>query len=154
MLNPSREQMTQSQLNLLTAGPRGVINMIECDAPQVPDDLVLQAFALSQKQIDAVIDAQATFVSQCTKPSLQLTFSKPHPDLLALIHRWADENEVSQHFFSAHNKTSFNTIYSSLLTQLERFVDTTHPDHSGRTMLGSVWFTYVRDMVRTRTLVQ
>ncbi|MCS6983028.1 MAG: polyribonucleotide nucleotidyltransferase [Candidatus Absconditabacterales bacterium] len=154
VLNPSREQITKSQLNLLTAGPRGVINMIECDAPQAPDDLVLQAFALSQKQIDAVIDAQAVFLSQCTKPSFHLTFSKPHPDLLALVYRWADENEVSHHFFSAHNKTSFNTIYSSLLTQLERFVDTMHPDHPGRALLGSVWFTYVRDMVRMRTLTQ
>jgi len=152
VLNPSRDEIASWSLNLLTAGPRGVINMVECDAPQADDDRVLQAFAASQQAIDTVIDAQRDFLAQIVKPSILLTYTKPNPELLRIVKTWMDENHVSQEFFSATNKQSFNQIYAAMYTRLDDYVQTAYPDHEGRSMLASVWFAVIKDMVRQRTL--
>ena len=39
-------------MNLICAGYKGTINMIELDAKQVPDTIVNEAFVLAQAKID------------------------------------------------------------------------------------------------------
>jgi len=46
IVNPSLEQLEKSDLNLLVAGKKGSINMIECEGKEFPDNLMKEAFTL------------------------------------------------------------------------------------------------------------
>ena len=46
ILNPTLEQLKAGDLNLIVAGPRGMINMIECDATEVNEEDIKKAFEL------------------------------------------------------------------------------------------------------------
>jgi polyribonucleotide nucleotidyltransferase len=46
IVNPTLEQLEKSELNLLVAGKKGSINMIECEGKEFSDDLMKKAFDL------------------------------------------------------------------------------------------------------------
>ena len=57
-LNPTIQQLDESELDLTVAGTRDSIMMIEAGARQVSEDLLVEALALAQTGIKAICDAQ------------------------------------------------------------------------------------------------
>ena len=72
-LNPTIQQMDDSDLDLVVAGTRDSIMMIEAGARQVSEDLLVDALALAQTGIKAICDAQEELRKQAGKPKLTPT---------------------------------------------------------------------------------
>ncbi|MEK7861314.1 MAG: polyribonucleotide nucleotidyltransferase, partial [Chloroflexota bacterium] len=71
VLNPTIPQMEESQLDLVVAGTRDAILMVEAGAEHVSEDLILEALALAQTGILALVDAQEELVRAVGKPKMQ-----------------------------------------------------------------------------------
>jgi polyribonucleotide nucleotidyltransferase len=57
VLNPQRDEMTTSQLDLVVAGTQEGVLMVESEAKELPEDVMLGAVMYGHKQFQAVIDA-------------------------------------------------------------------------------------------------
>jgi polyribonucleotide nucleotidyltransferase len=76
-LNPTIQQMEESDLDLVVAGTRDSIMMIEAGARQVTEDFLVEALALAQEGIKELCDAQEELRRAVGKPKLQVA---PLPD--------------------------------------------------------------------------
>jgi polyribonucleotide nucleotidyltransferase len=57
VVNPTYQQMEESALDLIIVGTREALTMIEAGADQVPEDTMLEAFALAHAEIIRICDA-------------------------------------------------------------------------------------------------
>src|SRR5512142_2829821 len=72
-LNPTISQMEDSELDLVVAGARDSVMMIEAGAKQVSEDLLVEALKLAQEGIRGLCEAQDTLRQSVGKPKLQFT---------------------------------------------------------------------------------
>ena len=69
-LNPTIQQMDESELDLVVAGTRDSIMMIEAGARHVAEDFLVEALALAQEGIKELCDAQEELRRAVGKPKL------------------------------------------------------------------------------------
>jgi polyribonucleotide nucleotidyltransferase len=65
VVNPAHDQRDKSDFNLVLAGRRDAINMIEIDAKQVPEDVVAQGIELAHQSIKEVCDLINELAAKC-----------------------------------------------------------------------------------------
>ena len=65
VINPGYEQREKSDFNLVLAGRRDAINMIEIDAKQVPEDVVAEGIQLAHQSIKTICDLIDELVAKC-----------------------------------------------------------------------------------------
>ncbi len=77
IINPTIEQIEQSELELVVAGSEDSIMMVEGEANEVPEDVILQAIAEAHEAIKQIIDLQKQIaaelnISKRTVPELEM----------------------------------------------------------------------------------
>lgn len=73
IVNPTIPELERSDLDLVVAGARDAIMMVEAGARQVTEDLLIGALEFAQQWIAASIDAQERLAKIAAKPKLQFT---------------------------------------------------------------------------------
>ncbi|MCC7182736.1 MAG: polyribonucleotide nucleotidyltransferase [Rhodocyclaceae bacterium] len=68
LLNPTQTQLTTSQLNLVVAGTAQAVLMVESEASELPEDVMLGAVMFGHEQMQAVINAINELVDEAGKP--------------------------------------------------------------------------------------
>jgi polyribonucleotide nucleotidyltransferase len=69
VVNPTlREQEDDSRLDLIVVGTRDALTMVEAGADEVPEETILEAFALAHDEIAKLCDAQEELRRQAGKP--------------------------------------------------------------------------------------
>jgi len=68
LLNPSREELEGSDLDLVVAGTADAVLMVESDANELPEDVMLGAVLYGHEQMQIVIQAINEMVEACGKP--------------------------------------------------------------------------------------
>jgi polyribonucleotide nucleotidyltransferase len=84
-LNPTIQQLLESDLDLVVAGTRDSVMMIEAGANQVSEDLLIEALALAQEGIKDICDAQEDLRRQAGKPKLVFAAILPDANKLAPV---------------------------------------------------------------------
>ena len=68
VVNRSMQEMEESKLDLLVVGTKEALTMIEAGAEEVPEETMLEAFALAQTEIRKLCEAQEELRSRVGKP--------------------------------------------------------------------------------------
>jgi polyribonucleotide nucleotidyltransferase len=68
VLNPTREQLKSSRLDLVVAGTERAVLMVESEADQLPEDVMLGAVVFGHEQMQTAIDAIHELVREGGKP--------------------------------------------------------------------------------------
>ena len=58
IVNPTFDQIDNSDLDLRVAGTKEAISMVECGANEIPDDVMVDALAFAHESIQPIIDLQ------------------------------------------------------------------------------------------------
>ena len=82
VLNPTSEQREKSQLDLVVAGTQEGVLMVESEAQELPEDLMLEAVMFGWRGFQPVIEAIIEFAEKCAKEPWELP--KPAYDYDAL----------------------------------------------------------------------
>ncbi|MDN5862677.1 MAG: polyribonucleotide nucleotidyltransferase, partial [Salinisphaera sp.] len=69
VLNPSRSQLDESDLNLVVAGTADAVLMVESEAKQLAEDTMLGAVLFGHEQMQAVINAIREMADEVGKPA-------------------------------------------------------------------------------------
>ncbi len=78
VINPMESDLGDSRLDLVIAGTRDAIMMVEAGAKELPEDLVVQALQAGHTAIVQLVDLQDELVKQAGKP--KMAFVPPEPD--------------------------------------------------------------------------
>jgi len=85
VLNPSTEELKNSQMDLLVCtGPAGV-NMIECDANIISNDIALKAIELAKTTGDEINQEIAAWAKTCGKEKIKYESAGPSAELIIEI---------------------------------------------------------------------
>ncbi|MFZ4814409.1 MAG: polyribonucleotide nucleotidyltransferase [Phototrophicaceae bacterium] len=77
IVNPTINQMENSVLDLRVAGTRDAINMVECGAEEVTEEVMIAALMLAHQSIQPLIDLQIQMREQLGKAKVAIVEVKP-----------------------------------------------------------------------------
>ncbi|MBR9726475.1 polyribonucleotide nucleotidyltransferase [Shewanella intestini] len=85
LLNPSVEQVAESDLNLVVAGTESAVLMVESEAKALPEEVMLGAVTYGHDQQQVVVNAIAEFKAEAGKPTWDWSAPVQDQDLVAQI---------------------------------------------------------------------
>lgn len=89
VINPTYPQMQESDLDLLVAGTREAINMVEAGANEVPEEVILEAMQRAHEVIREIVALQEELARQAGKPKREVPLYEPDEELLRRVEEWA-----------------------------------------------------------------
>ncbi|MFT4101696.1 MAG: polyribonucleotide nucleotidyltransferase, partial [Burkholderiaceae bacterium] len=91
VLNPSATQMAGSQLDLVVAGTEAAVLMVESEAQQLPESVMLGAVMFGHEQMQVAIDAIQELVEQGGKPEWDWQPPARNETLIARVEQLAGD---------------------------------------------------------------
>jgi polyribonucleotide nucleotidyltransferase len=90
VLNPAPGQMVDSDLELMVAGSRGALVMVEGSAKELPEAEMLAALEFAHRELRGSIDAQLELQRKAGKPKLEVAASEERASLDAQVRGLAE----------------------------------------------------------------
>jgi polyribonucleotide nucleotidyltransferase len=126
VLNPTTDQMAESKLDLVVAGTESAVLMVESEAKELPEDVMLGSVVFGHEQQQAVINAIRELAAEVNTPALEWT--PPQPDLTIAE---AVEKEGSDAITAAYKVADKLDRYTLLGKVREEIVDKLAGDDEG-----------------------
>ncbi len=81
VINPTIEQKDNSDINLIVAGTKNAINMVEAGADEVPEEVMLEAIMFGHEEIKRLIAFQEKIAEEIGKPKMEVTLHQLDEEL-------------------------------------------------------------------------
>src|SRR4051812_6761875 len=120
VLNPTATELKSSQLNLVVAGTSQAVLMVESEALELPEDVMLGAVVFGHQQMQSVIDAINELADEVGKPLWELPPPQKESTLVERIATLA-EAELRQAYSLRQKQTrteKIDAIRSKVLTDV------------------------------------
>ncbi len=91
VLNPGPTQLSQSKMDLVVAGTEAAVLMVESEADQLPEDVMLGAVVFGHEQGKVAIDAIKELVRDAGKPAWDWQAPAKDEDLIAKVKALGEE---------------------------------------------------------------
>ncbi len=91
VLNPTKTQLQNSQMDLVVAGTEQAVLMVESEAQQLPEDIMLGAVVFGHEQMQAAIDAIHELVREAGKPEWDWVAPPQNEELISRVKQHAEE---------------------------------------------------------------
>lgn len=72
VLNPTPEDLAVSDLDLMVAGTKNAINMVEAGSKEVDEDTMLDALMFAHEKIIELVEFQEEILAECAKPKMEI----------------------------------------------------------------------------------
>lgn len=95
IVNPTPEQLEVSELDLVVAGTKDAINMVEAGAKEVAEDIILEAIMFGHEQIIQLVELQEKIISEVGKEKMEITLFQLDEDLLAEVKDKCENDLIS-----------------------------------------------------------
>jgi len=152
LLNPNAGALKTSQLELIVAGTEDAILMVESEAKELPEDVMLEAVMFGHKEMQTVINAIRELASEAGKSAWQFQLEPIDTDLLTKIKTLA-EGELKDAYMLTDKQarvTAINTVRDQVLAQ---FVEASATDPTllskAKALFDSVEKQFVRNKIIT-----
>jgi len=87
IINPTLQEIEESELDLIVAGTADAISMVEAGAQEVDEETILEALAIAHDEIRKLCDAQLELAKKIGKPKREVAPITVDQDLLAKIEK-------------------------------------------------------------------
>ncbi|MDP3369132.1 MAG: polyribonucleotide nucleotidyltransferase, partial [Brevundimonas sp.] len=91
VLNPTLDQMTDSQLDLVVAGTQDALMMVESEAKELSEEIMLNALMFAHRGMQPVIDAIIEMAEHAAKEPFDFT-AEDHSDVVTAIQKLVGED--------------------------------------------------------------
>lgn len=72
VINPTTSQMAESDIDLIVAGTKHAVNMVEAGAKQVPESDMLEAILFGHEEIQRLVAFQEEIIAEVGKPKMEV----------------------------------------------------------------------------------
>ena len=117
VLQPTFAQLEVSDLNLVVAGTKDAITMVEAEAGEVPESLLVEALALGQDAITRICEMQEALAAEVAPAKREYAPQSVDADLLAAVEERIGEDLVSA-LRDAEDKADRDTRRAAVKTSL------------------------------------
>lgn len=90
VLNPTVEQLEQSDIDLTVAGTKDAVNMVEAGAKEVPEKVMLEAIMFGHDAIKEIIRFQEQIVAEIGKEKMELNLYEIDPAINTRVREMAE----------------------------------------------------------------
>lgn len=109
VINPKKDEI--GNMNLVIAGTKDTITMIESAGEDIPTDILIKAIDIAQEQLKVICEKQEEFMKQFNKEKIEATKTQIKEEIMERAQQLADEYE--NNFFPT-NKKEFWEIYDKI----------------------------------------
>ncbi|MCG7342916.1 polyribonucleotide nucleotidyltransferase [Sporosarcina sp. ACRSL] len=95
IVNPTPEQLEASELDLVVAGTKDAINMVEAGAKEVAEDVILEAIMFGHEQIIQLIEFQEKIIAEVGKEKMEVTLFELDEELLSEVKNKCESDLIS-----------------------------------------------------------
>jgi len=85
IVNPGFSEMEESKLNLIVAGTKEAIAMVECGANEVSEQVMIQALELAHQSIQPIIAVQQQMAQEVGKEKREVETVAPEPAMIEQV---------------------------------------------------------------------
>ncbi|MFD1928655.1 polyribonucleotide nucleotidyltransferase [Sporosarcina siberiensis] len=85
LINPTPDQLEKSELDLVVAGTKDAINMVEAGAQEVTEDIILEAIMFGHSEIVRLIEFQEKIIAEVGKEKMEIALYELDETLMAEI---------------------------------------------------------------------
>ncbi|MGB5425506.1 MAG: polyribonucleotide nucleotidyltransferase [Gammaproteobacteria bacterium] len=118
VLNPTTEQMESSQLDLVVAGTESAVLMVESEAKELPEDVMLGSVVYGHEQQQVVINAIRELAAEVNTPAMEWSAPAENTALLDAV-----EKEGAEAITAAYKVADKQDRYTLLSKVREEIVD-------------------------------
>lgn len=121
IINPTEEAQLKSSLDIVVAGTKESIMMVEAGATFVPDEKVVDAIAFAHEEIKRQVAAIEAFAKQCGAKPAEFTAPESNKELVELIQTNAKEDLIAsmQNATKASRREWFEKAKTKVTTAIE-----------------------------------
>ncbi len=94
VINPTVEQAEKSDLQLIVAGTKDAVNMVEAKANEVPEEVILDAIMFGHEEIKRLIAFQEEIIAQCGQEKMEFTPVEIDPELEAEVREMCEADMI------------------------------------------------------------
>ena len=129
VINPTEEEMPLCTLDLMVAGHKGGVTMVEAGANEVSEELLIDALELAQSEIVKIVD----FIEGICGKIGKAKFIVPDPVRIEEIDAWVGENLWSDLYqaIQIHGKMERASAISELSKKAAEQFAESYPDSKG-----------------------
>ncbi len=124
--NPTIEQLSQSDIDIVVAGSRENIVMVEGWAAVLPEEEVLEAILFARDALKPLIEIQDELAEKAGKPKFAVQAPEPDSEVVAAVEEKGIE--LLREVISIPEKVARNTRKREVKKQLVQSLSETYPD--------------------------
>jgi polyribonucleotide nucleotidyltransferase len=125
VLNPTTEQMETSQLDLVVSGTENAVLMVESEAKELPEDVMLGSVVFGHEQQQVVINAIKELAAEVNTPAMEWNAPEENTVLLDAVAK-----EGSEAIAAAYKVADKQDRYTLLSKVREEIVDKVSDDEA------------------------
>ncbi len=116
IVNPTFQQLEESDLDLRIAGTKEAISMVECGAKEITDDVMVEALIFAHNAIQPIIDLQVKMAKEVGKQKRAVNL---FPIDVDLVQRVKDRvaNDIENALNTPHLKAELNDAIDNLINR-------------------------------------
>lgn len=118
LLNPTYSQLADSSLNIVAAGTKNAILMVESEASELSEDLVLGGILFAQQQMQVAVDAIRQLTDLAGKPKWSIQVPTVNPELTAQVQ--SDYQDQIKQLCEITERSERQTALAELKTTLRQ----------------------------------
>jgi polyribonucleotide nucleotidyltransferase len=156
VLNPTLQELEESALDLVVAGSRDAILMVEAGAQEVDEETLVQALEFAHREMQPILDLQERMARELGKPKMAWTPPETLPEEeKEALYRLALEKGLSQVLQTAskgERSRALSAFAESLILEALPRLEDGAPDESKRPLYESAFEEIVRRELRRLVL--
>lgn len=95
IINPTIEQEEQSDIDLIVAGTKDAVNMVEAGAKEVPEETMLEAIMFGHDAIKTLIEFQEKIVAEVGKEKIEIPLYEVDAELSTEVRDMAEQDMIA-----------------------------------------------------------
>ena len=153
ILNPTFQQLEYSDVDIIVAGSRDALMMVEGGAVEVPEDEILEGLQVAHEGIRQLIDIQEELIGDLREPTMPWTPQSPDKDLAAKVEEMASGrmDEAMTIGDKTDRMAALGAVKSWVREELEGELDTDAYETASR-QVGDILRSYEKKALREKIL--
>src|SRR5690606_5447189 len=154
VLNPPTSRMADSKLDLVVAGTESAVLMVESEAHELSEEVMLGAVVYGHEQMQVVINAINELVEVAGKPEWEWEPPKKDEDLLARVTELAEApmREAYQSRNKQERTSKIREVEAATMARLVEEAQAAGKPEPDRTVVGNMLFDLQSRIVRDQIL--
>ena len=146
VLNPTYEDLEKSELDILVAGTKEAITMIEGGGNEVSEEVVAEALEFAHKSLKPLIEAQEKLVKEMKVKELKYELHKPNEDVYKAVSKYLSDKLGKA---TRHNDKLARDL---IINELEDMVHEQFKEEFEEAEIGIVFDKVIKEEVRKQIL--